>query len=44
MREYLQNYINGAWVDSQGGTLHEVISPSTEEACTRIQRICAGLK
>ena len=36
MREYLQNYIDGTWVDSQGGTVHEVISPSTEEACTRI--------
>jgi len=36
MREYLQNYINGQWVDSEGGKRHEVISPSTEEACTAI--------
>ena len=36
MNSYLQNYINGAWVDSIGGTRHEVISPSTEEACTEI--------
>ncbi len=36
MDSYLKNYINGAWVDSIGGTRHEVISPSTEEACTEI--------
>ncbi len=36
MDSYLQNYINGQWVDSLGGTRHEVISPSTEEACTEI--------
>ena len=36
MDSYLKHYINGAWVDSIGGTRHEVISPSTEEACTEI--------
>ncbi len=36
MREFLQHYIDGQWVDSIGGTRHEVISPSTEEACTAI--------
>ncbi len=36
MREMLQNYIDGKWVDSIGGKRHEVISPSTEEACTAI--------
>jgi aldehyde dehydrogenase (NAD+) len=36
MDSYLKNYINGQWVDSIGGTRHEVISPSTEEACTEI--------
>ena len=36
MREFLQNYIDGQWVDSIDGTRHEVISPSTEEACTAI--------
>ncbi len=36
MDSYLKNYINGAWVESSGGTRHEVISPSTEEACTEI--------
>ena len=36
MDSYLKNYIDGAWVDSIGGTRHEVISPSTEEACTEI--------
>lgn len=29
-----QHYINGAWVDSQGGDLHPVINPATEESCT----------
>ncbi len=36
MREYLQHYINGQWVDSIGGRRHDVISPSTEEPCTAI--------
>ncbi len=36
MRERLQNYIDGKWTDSDGGKRHEVISPSTEEACTAI--------
>ena len=36
MDSYLKHYINGAWVQSIGGTRHEVISPSTEEACTEI--------
>ncbi len=36
MREHLQHYIDGQWVDSIGGTRHEVISPSTEEACSAI--------
>jgi aldehyde dehydrogenase (NAD+) len=36
MNSYLQNYINGNWVDSIGGTKHQVISPSTEAACTEI--------
>jgi aldehyde dehydrogenase (NAD+) len=36
VREYLQHYIDGQWVDSIGGRRHDVISPSTEEACTAI--------
>ncbi|CAN5198056.1 aldehyde dehydrogenase family protein [soil metagenome] len=36
MDSYLKHYIDGKWVDSIGGTRHEVISPSTEEACTEI--------
>ncbi len=36
MDSYLKHYIDGKWVDSVGGTRHEVISPSTEEACTEI--------
>lgn len=36
MDRYTQNYIKGQWVDSIGGTPHQVISPSTEEPCTEI--------
>jgi aldehyde dehydrogenase (NAD+) len=36
MDSYLKNYINGQWVDSIGGTHHQVISPSTEEPTTEI--------
>jgi aldehyde dehydrogenase (NAD+) len=36
MRQIPQNYINGAWVDSIGGTRHQVINPATEAACTEI--------
>jgi aldehyde dehydrogenase (NAD+) len=36
MDSYLKQYINGQWVESIGGKRHEVISPSTEEACTEI--------
>lgn len=33
---YLKHYINGQWVDSEGGKRHDVINPATEEACTEI--------
>ena len=33
MRERLQHYIDGKWVDSEGGRRHEVINPATEEPC-----------
>ncbi len=36
MHSYLQHYINGEWVDSEGGKRHEVINPATEEGCTEI--------
>lgn len=36
MTDYEQNYINGQWVDSIGGTTHQVINPATEEPGTRI--------
>ncbi len=36
MRERLQNYIDGKWVNSIGGTRHEVINPATEEPVTAI--------
>jgi len=36
MRSYLKQFIGGEWLDSQGGTRHEVINPATEEAVTEI--------
>jgi aldehyde dehydrogenase (NAD+) len=36
MRSYTKHFIDGAWVDSDGGTPHRVINPATEEACTEI--------
>jgi aldehyde dehydrogenase (NAD+) len=36
MRSYLKHYIDGAWVESQGGQRHEVINPATEQPCTEI--------
>lgn len=36
MDEYTKNYIGGEWVDSIGGTLHEVINPATEEPTTTV--------
>ncbi|WP_309622346.1 aldehyde dehydrogenase family protein [Novosphingobium sp.] len=36
MRERLQQYIDGKWVDSEGGARREVINPATEEACAVI--------
>ena len=36
MRELLQHYIDGKWVDSEGGVRREVINPATEEACSVI--------
>lgn len=36
MDSYTQNYINGQWVDSLGGTPHHVINPATEEPVTEI--------
>lgn len=36
MDSYEQNYINGQWVDSEGGTPHQVINPATEEPGTKI--------
>lgn len=36
MKSYLKQYINGAWVESQGGTRHAVIDPATEQPCTEI--------
>lgn len=36
MDSYEQNYINGQWVDSIGGTAHQVINPATEEPGTKV--------
>ena len=36
MRSYLKQFIDGAWVESEGGTRHEVINPATEKACSEI--------
>ncbi|MDQ2879304.1 MAG: aldehyde dehydrogenase family protein [Pseudomonadota bacterium] len=36
MRSYLRHYIDGAWVESEGGKRHEVINPATEQPCTEI--------
>jgi aldehyde dehydrogenase (NAD+) len=36
VKSYLKHYIDGAWVDSDGGRRHEVIDPSTEAAVSEI--------
>lgn len=36
MRSQLKQFIDGAWVDSIGGTRHEVINPATEAPCVEI--------
>ncbi|GAA0727356.1 aldehyde dehydrogenase family protein [Sphingomonas japonica] len=36
MRSYLKHYIDGAWIDSEGGTRHAVIDPATEQPCSEI--------
>eukprot|EP01037_Dinobryon_pediforme_P009853 gene9853-9919_t len=36
MRELLKHYIDGQWVDSEGGRRYEVINPATEEPCAAI--------
>jgi len=36
MHSYLKHYIDGAWVESEGGTKHAVINPATEQAVTEI--------
>ena len=36
MKSYLTHYIDGAWVDSDGGRRHEVINPATEQPVSEI--------
>jgi aldehyde dehydrogenase (NAD+) len=36
MKSYLKHYIDGQWVDSEGGTRHNVIDPSTEQPVSEI--------
>jgi aldehyde dehydrogenase (NAD+) len=36
MMSYLKHYIDGQWVESEGGKRHLVTNPATEEPCTEI--------
>ncbi|WP_294353014.1 aldehyde dehydrogenase family protein, partial [uncultured Sphingomonas sp.] len=36
MQSYLKHYINGEWVDSNGGRSYQVIDPAIEQPCTEI--------
>ncbi|MBS0502983.1 MAG: aldehyde dehydrogenase family protein [Proteobacteria bacterium] len=36
MMSYPKHYIDGQWVESEGGARHLVINPATEEPCTEI--------
>ena len=36
MRTCTKHYIGGLWVDSDGGTLSDVINPATEQVCTHV--------
>ena len=36
MNGHLQHFIDGQWVDSDGGTRHQVINPATEQPVTEI--------
>jgi len=36
MHSHLNHYIDGQWVESDGGTRHQVIDPSTEQPVTEI--------
>jgi len=36
MRSYLKHYIDGAWVESDGGARHEVVNPATEAPVAEI--------
>ncbi|MES2754160.1 MAG: aldehyde dehydrogenase family protein, partial [Pseudomonadota bacterium] len=36
MNSYLKHYIDGAWVESDGGTRHDVINPATEQPVSEI--------
>ncbi|MBO9726413.1 MAG: aldehyde dehydrogenase family protein [Novosphingobium sp.] len=36
MKSYLQNYIDGRWIDSRGGRRHSVINPATEGQASEI--------
>ena len=36
MGSYLQHYIGGQWVDSEGGKSHDVINPATEEVVSTV--------
>ena len=42
MKEYLQFYINGQWVNPTAANTLDVINPATEKACARISMGSAG--
>ena len=39
MYDCTKNYINGEWVSSEGGSLHDIINPATERA---VGQVCFG--
>ncbi|WP_374146726.1 hypothetical protein [Sphingomonas sp. 28-63-12] len=35
-KRYLRHYVDGDWIESEGGTRHVVISPATEEPTSEV--------
>jgi aldehyde dehydrogenase (NAD+) len=36
MNRYLQHYVDGRWIDSEGGRSHAVVNPATEEVVSEV--------
>ena len=36
MYDCTRNYINGEWIESRGGSIHDVVNPSTEEVIGKV--------